>query len=224
MEPDGPGLLFDDAVALFGREVAVDFPWVSPSRLLPKSGLAGGDVFPMVAFATSWWYCSLGNSSWRAMVTALPHQRWVTLERSAPGRGGEGRGLPTIAAAVVVVAGRRVASARSSRLGPRTAERMLCLEQGPSPLRPPHTCTTATALSAVPSRGCQSELDGRPPGFTLHPAIKKTCSPGSLSKHGFMPPSESVLYFLRSAARSMTWHDLDGYTPAAERDLGDCQT
>lgn len=87
MEPDGPGLLFDDAVALFGREVAVDFPWVSPSRLLPKSGLAGGDVFPMVAFATSWWYCSLGNSSWRAMVTALPHQRWVTLERSAPGRG-----------------------------------------------------------------------------------------------------------------------------------------
>lgn len=53
MEPDGPSLLFDDAVALFGREVAVDFPWVSPSRLLPKSGLAGGDVFPMVAFATS---------------------------------------------------------------------------------------------------------------------------------------------------------------------------
>lgn len=87
MEPDGPGLLFDDAVALFGREVAVDFPWVSPSRLLPKSGLAGGDVFPMVAFATSWWYYSLGNSSW-AMVTALPHQWWVALERSAPGRGG----------------------------------------------------------------------------------------------------------------------------------------
>jgi hypothetical protein len=45
MEPDGPDLLFDDTVAPFVHEVAVDFPWVSPSRLLPKSGLAGHMCF-----------------------------------------------------------------------------------------------------------------------------------------------------------------------------------
>lgn len=130
MEPDGPGLLFDDAVALFGREVAVDFPWVSPSRLLPKSGLAGGDVFPMVAFATSWWYYSLGNSSWRAMVTALPHQRWVALERSAPGR--------TVDPSPSSSSDGGWLQRDPAVWDPERLNACFCLEQGPPPLlRPP---------------------------------------------------------------------------------------
>lgn len=193
MEPDGPGLLFDDAVALFGREVAVDFPWVSPSRLLPKSGLAGGDVFPMVAFATSWWYYSLGNSSWRAMVTALPHQRWVALERSAPGR--------------------TVDPSPSSSDGgwlqrdpavwdPERLNACFCLEQGPPPFSVHHhTCTTATALSAVPSRGCQSELDGRPQASRC---IQQSKRPAAQAVYRNTASCRPLFCCISCAAQSMT--------------------
>jgi hypothetical protein len=119
------------------------------------------------------------------MVTALPHQRWVTLERSAPGGGACQYTTPPRHR-------RRRRTAGGFQRDPAAwdPERLnACFARSRGfPSVHHRTCTRPQRRLAH----CQAEPvnwnSTVVPGFTLHPAIKDTCSPGSLSKHGFMPP------------------------------------
>jgi hypothetical protein len=182
MEPDGPTWFF--TILLLFSDLRSQ--WIFPGSVRPAcyqslvwqgACVSDGSIRSLVVVLLAWEVMGDGDSS--------PHQRWVTLERSAPGRGACQYTTPPRHR-------RRRRTAGGFQRDPAVwdPERLNACLPGAGGLPSVHhrTCTRPQRRLAH----CQAEPVNRNstvvPGFTLHPAIKDTCSPGSLSKHGFMPP------------------------------------